>query len=852
MPHGIAGSLCVTHASILSATAAECAQKIIFHLSPMARPASPTAPPKKRRKGAPSPPKVSRTRRPENLQPQDWQVQLRWQFGREQRFELQNIGSEPVFSEFSVRNPDSGRSYRVAIRGNGLGDNFCACPDFATNDLGVCKHIAFTLARLEKRRGAKAALRAGFRPAYSELYLDYAGLRTVRLRIGSECPPQLRSRARALFDPNERHALRGSNDGQFDAFIAAAAHAGHELRCYDDALAHIAEQRDAQTRARVLDEAYPEGAASPVLQGLLKTPLYLYQAEGALFAARAGRCLIGDEMGLGKTVQALAALQLMRQHFGVERVLVVCPTSLKHQWQREFARFTHIGATVIGGLRAARRVRYAEPSNVKITHYETLARDLDMIQAWAPELVIVDEAQRVKNWNTIAARALKQVRAPYAVVLTGTPLENRLEELISIVQFVDRHRLGPTWRLLHEHQQCDAAGRVIGYRALDQVGATLAPIMLRRRKAEVLDQLPGRIDKNLFVPMTSEQMRHHEENRDIVARIVQRWRRSGFLSEGDQRRLTCALQNMRMSCDSSFLLDPLHDHGHKADELITLLQDLLAQPDAKVVVFSQWLRMHELIVRRLAGTGWGHVLFHGSVPGEQRGALVDRFIEDPLCRLFLSTDAGGVGLNLQHAAASVVNMDLPWNPAVLEQRIGRVFRLGQTRGVQVINFVSEGTIEEGMLQVLAFKKSIFAGVFDGGASDVFMQGSRLSKFMESVEQVSQATQEVRTLAPEAQAEAAAGAAIETPSATPGEAAGDAAPARPEAGPTEPPDPWAGLLESGLRLFESVAQQRSNGGPAGWIETDAQTGQHTLKLPLPSPQTVQRALSLFQSLLQNRR
>ena len=155
--------------------------------------------------------------------------------------------------------------------------------------------------------------------------------------------------------------------------------------------------------------------------------------------------------------------------------------------------------------------------------------------------MIADEAQRIKNWNTIAARALKRIASPYAIVLTGTPLENRLEELISIVQFVDRHRLGPTWRLLDEHQKRDEAGRVIGYRALDRIGQTLAPVMLRRRKAEVLTQLPERVDNRIFVPLTPQQRVHHDENGDIVTRIVSRWRKTGYLSDSDQQRLHCAL-----------------------------------------------------------------------------------------------------------------------------------------------------------------------------------------------------------------------------------------------------------------------------------------------------------------------
>jgi len=270
-------------------------------------------------------------------------------------------------------------------------------------------------------------------------------------------------------------------------------------------------------------------------------------------------------------------------------------------------------------------------------------RDADLIRAWAPDLLIFDEAQRVKNWNTVAARALRHIETPYAIVLTGTPLENRLEVLIAIVQLVDQHRLGPTWRLLHAHQQLDDAGRVIGYKDLDRIGATLAPIMLRRRKSEVLQQLPARVDKTLLVPMTREQRVHHDENGGIVVRIVARWRKTGYLSDSDQRRLQCALQNMRTSCNSTWLLDHETDFGHKADELVILVEDLFEQPDAKAVVFSQWLGTHEVLMRQLRARGWGHVLFHGSVPGDKRGALVDPFVQDPECRLFLSTDAGGVG-----------------------------------------------------------------------------------------------------------------------------------------------------------------------------------------------------------------
>jgi len=237
--------------------------------------------------------------------------------------------------------------------------------------------------------------------------------------------------------------------------------------------------------------------------------------------------VIGDEMGLGKTIQAIAAVELFVRHFGAERVLVICPTSLKHQWLREISKFTDRQALVIGGPRAVRQEQYARSCFCKIANYDVLAKDLEAIYAWSPDVVVVDEAQRIKNWNTIAARALKRIESPYAIVLTGTPLENRLEELLSIVQYVDRHRLGATWRLRHEHQTVDEAGRVIGYRNLQQIGRTLEPILLRRRKSEVLKQLPSRVDNTVFVAMTDEQQAHHDENGEIVDRIVSRWRKTG-------------------------------------------------------------------------------------------------------------------------------------------------------------------------------------------------------------------------------------------------------------------------------------------------------------------------------------
>jgi superfamily II DNA or RNA helicase len=775
-----------------------------------------------------------------------WQAALRRQFGREQSFALTNVGGAPIFSEFQVVNPQSRGTYRVVIRG-GAGSNFCSCPDFATNALGTCKHIEFTLGRLERRPGGRAALARGWAPPFSEVYLQYGARREVKFRPKGDAPPELTRLAARYFD--REGTLRPEAFGRFAVFLAGAARLDSDLRCYDDVLGFVAQVRDGERRAARLAAAFPRGIRSAGFEKLLRVPLYDYQCQAALFAGRAGRCLIGDEMGLGKTMEAIAAAEIMARHAGVERVLVVCPTSLKYQWEREIARAIGRPTTVIGGLRRLREAAFGAESFYKLMNYDTVHQDLDLIAAWSPDLVILDEAQRIKNWTTRTARSVKKIASPYAIVLTGTPLENRLEELVSIVDFIDQHRLGPTFRFLHDHQVLDESGRVIGYRDLDRIGRTLAPILLRRRKAEVLAQLPARLEKRFFVPMTPEQTRHHEENRELVGRIVAKWRRHRFLSEADQRRLMIALQNMRMACDSTYLLDPASDHGTKADELLTLLEEIFEQPETKVVVFSQWVRMHELLARRLAKRGWDHVVFHGGVEVRKRQALVDRFREDARCRVFLSTDAGGVGLNLQHASV-VVHVDLPWNPAVLEQRIGRVHRLGQTRPVQVMSFVAKGTIEEGMLSILGFKRSLFAGVLDGGEREVFLGGDRLKRFMDSVAKVTSAIPESVV----EEAPAPAGPATEAP-VSDAEAEVAAAAGTPRAAP----DALTALFQTGLQLLERVltptgrAAAASDGpAPPRAFERmrDARTGEAYLKIRMPEPEVVDRVAQSLQALLES--
>ncbi len=687
-------------------------------------------------------PAVSRTRCPEGMTVEQWQRALRRQFGARQKFEITKLDGDSWSTDFRVLNPHSGGVYHLTIRGDAPGMNRCTCGDFVTNELGTCKHIEAVLAkhpragRTPARKGTKAA------PDYSEIWLAYGAQRGLRLRLSHQAPDSLR---RAALQAAQAVSADGgalsvipislSETAQLEELQACARQAGHRLRVSADAREFVARAAvDAQWRRR-LQQLMPGGPDDPAFDTLLKLSLLPYQREGAWFAARSGRALIADEMGLGKTAQAIATLKIWQRWADVQRALIVCPTSLKHQWAQELRRFAGIEALVIEGSPQERARLYAAPVACKIVSYESLTRDEAVAATWAPQVLVVDEAQRVKNWDTLAARCLKRFDTRFALVLTGTPLENRLEELLSVVQLVDRHRLGPTWRFLDEHQLRDESGRVVGYRQLDRISATLAPIMIRRRKSDVLLQLPERRDANVFLPLTKRQAEWHAEFADQVARIVQRWRRMGFLSDADQKRMHAALSSMRRVCNSTYLLDAETDEGLKVPELLEWLDERLADDESKVVVFSAWLGSHELIRRGLEERGIGYVFFHGSIDARKLAKLVQRFHDEPDCRVFLATDAGSVGLNLQNAAALIVNLDLPWNPAVLEQRIARVFRMGQTRRVEVVNFIAEDSIEHRILGLIGFKQALFAGALDGGESAVALEGGKLGKFMASVQAV---------------------------------------------------------------------------------------------------------------------
>ncbi len=648
------------------------------------------------------------------------QIERRRERARAEILKIVNKGSHPVFSLFEVSSV-SKKSYRVEIRSLDELQNSCTCPDYKTNLIGTCKHIEGVLISLEKEHGKKLKKLASERPKGTQIYLHHALDVTVRILLPIPENARVKDLLNRYFDPSG--LLTGSPLQALPALLAEV----ESLSARDRSLVRVTEAvieylSLLQDREEVQQQK--EWFLDQVKRGrrtfdVLSTKLYPYQEQGAMHLAFGRRAMLADDMGLGKTVQAIAAAALLKEMRDIQKAVIICPASLKHQWAREIRRFTALPVTVVEGNLEARRALYREPSFFKIINYELVRFDMDELLKLRPDLIILDEAQRIKNWRAKTAMMVKSLPSRYAFVLTGTPLENRIDELYSIFQFLDPRILGPLWhfndRFYELEKTKSGSYKVLGYKNIDELRALIKPYVLRRTRDEVLKDLPERVDNNFFVEMTDKQQYAYDEFKEKLGRLIYMSKRRP-LTPKERELLLMYLIKMRLICNALALHDKeieIKDSeatAPKLGELDEILSEEIASNGHKAVIFSQWANMLELTEPILKRIGLGYVKLTGAVPSAKRGDLIQKFFDDPDCRIFLSTDAGGVGLNLQ-AASLVINLDLPWNPAVLEQRIARAHRHGQLSSVQVINLIAKGTIEERMLDTLAAKKNVFATVF---------------------------------------------------------------------------------------------------------------------------------------------
>jgi SNF2 family DNA or RNA helicase len=405
-----------------------------------------------------------------------------------------------------------------------------------------------------------------------------------------------------------------------------------------------------------------------------------YQLKGIAFLMPRHAALIADEMGLGKTVQVIVALRLLFKAGMIRRVLVVCPKPLVTNWSRELRLWSpDMPFEVVTGDTAERRAIW-RVSNcpVKLVNYELLTRDADA--AADPEVrfdvVVLDEAQRIKSREAKTAQVVRSLNRDRSWAMTGTPIENKIDDLVNIFAFVDADRIPP-----------ETPAKVLP--------SLVGDCILRRTKEEVARDMPPRIIRDAFVELTPAQRQSYDlAEKEGVVHL------NGLGDTITVQHVFELVMRLKQICN----FDPRTRHSAKLEQLQADLAEV-AESGRKAIIFSQWVEPLEALAEALRE--FGPLQYHGKVPQKERQPILDRFKSDPTRHvLLMSYGTGSVGLNLQFTNY-VFLFDRWWNPAVEDQAINRAHRLGQKETVFVTRFISPQTIEGRIAEVLEKKRQLF-------------------------------------------------------------------------------------------------------------------------------------------------
>ncbi len=643
--------------------------------------------------------------------------------------------AENIFGEHILTN-EKGKKYKLTFRDIGEKTGYCSCPDYRTNKLGTCKHLIFAFENLKNLHWKIPAKLPEY--PFVEIYLDPL----QDYRISRFYPGQPEHEIEMLLHRyfGDKNFIADNNIEGFLGFIREAGrHKKIKIR------SEVLEKTEKAFNLSTL-KILKKNTSLDFSQ--IKGKLFPYQQEGVEFAVFCQGAIIADEMGLGKTIQAIAIAIFKKQVFGFTRTLIICPASIKEQWKREIERFSSEKAIIIEGKPEERQSAYSAPgAYFLIANYESVMRDKNFITKHSPDFIILDEAQRIKNYNTLTSFAIKSIPKKHSLVITGTPIENRLVDLFSIVNFIDPEYLTPLWEFSYQHCYFDqkSKNKITGYYNLQNLKKRMEKILIRREKREVIKQLPQLSQLDIPVEMHLEQALHHGSFARGIASILAK----KFITPFDMQKVMLLLAKMRMVCDSTYLVDNETNISPKLSELKHILFEKLdiKNNKRKILNFSEWKKMINIIAKTLRNNDIGFVELTGSVPVKKRGDLISEFEENENCRIFLSTEAGGTGLNLQ-VADTVINFELPWNPAKKNQRIGRIDRIGQrSDNLTVINLITTNSIETKIAAGLVLKQNLADGVLSPGSEIEYVDFSEKgrSQFLKQLQGI---IEELRQVEPE--------------------------------------------------------------------------------------------------------
>lgn len=590
--------------------------------------------------------------------------------------------ADNIYGEHLLTN-ERGVQYKLTLRDLNRKHGYCNCPDYKINKLGTCKHLIYTFQQLQNDPGRIPAQMPPF--PFIEVFLNPFR----NNKISYFFPEKLTGPIAELF-----YRYFGNKNFIDD----------DEIERFTGFLNNTDKFKQILLRPEVLEKVKTTTEKASIIRlrqstklnfSVLKSPLQTFQKEGVEFATFNTGTILADDIELGKITQAVATAVMKRDLFGFSKTLIICPANIRHHWKREIERLTAEQPLIIEGTPEERNRQYRiENQYFRIINYENVLNDLAMLVELHPDFLILDEAQRIKNYASAISTSIRSILRRHTLVLAGSPFESRLIELYALVMHVDAGLLSPLWEFSYKYCIFDDhnSNNIVGYYDLDELMARLENVLLRREKEEVIKQLPQISNIDVPVDMHPSQMKIHQKiARELLVMVNKK-----MLTQFETQHAFQLIKKLRMVADSSFLVDELTNISPKIEELKAILGEKLniRRSRKKVIIFTEWKKMLQIIARSLRVSKIRHVEITDETALKQRNILFKTFEQDDECNVLLTSQADLSASNIR-VADVIINFDAPADRDSKSQRMGSLSGIIQRQGnLTIINLVAKNSIEE--------------------------------------------------------------------------------------------------------------------------------------------------------------
>ncbi len=598
--------------------------------------------------------------------------------------------ADNIYGEHLLTN-EKGRHYHITFRDLKRKHGYCSCPDYRTNKLGTCKHLIFAFDKIT----AEKDLSDEQLPDYPFIEVFLNPFREYKISWFHPDKPSGEVAELLYRYFGNKNFIEGEQAESFIGFINNAAKY-KQILIRPEVPEKVGKISEASSLTHLKTE-------SKISFTDLNAELLPFQKEGIKFATFKMGAVIADEMGLGKNIQALCTALLKKQLFGFRHTLVVCPASMIDQWVTDIDQFTNEKVLNLDNtFDEGKKLSTTDRPFFSIVSYENLIRDYEVIRSFPPNFLILDEAQRIVNYESLTFSVLKSVRRKHVLALTGITIESRLIDLYSLMLLVDPGLLTPLWEFSYQHCYFDKdhPNKITGFYDLDELNKKLEEVLIQRQKYEVIDDLPSLSQFNIPVKMHPVQQKLH---RSFALAALDQVNKK-LISSYDMQQLSVFIRNLRMVCSSTYLTDNTTNYSPKLEELDHILNGKLGikYSNRKIVILTEWKRMLNIIAKMLESNQIHFIEITEDTTANNKQIFLKQFDEDSQCKIMLTTEETALGLDLK-ITDTLINFDTPVSNRQKNNRLGIVdpIRHGSAK-LTIINLMVENSIETWSLHAADF------------------------------------------------------------------------------------------------------------------------------------------------------